>query len=114
MTLLLRKHRHSRRVASDCSDLLEEATSLSPGIPPLVSGEPPEPGSSAQYSGNPYLIARCLAKSHASAMELHRMVRQSQFITFVSSTKRIPKQTLHGNQFRFVLLKAKDFFGNTK
>jgi len=47
-------------------------------------------------------------------MELHRMVTQPQFVMFVSSTKRIPKQTLHGTQFRFVLLKSKDFFGDTK
>jgi predicted transcriptional regulator of viral defense system len=81
---------------------------------------PPELGSSAEYAGNPYLVAHYLAGdapyflSHASAMELHRMVTQPQFVIFVSSTKRIPKQTLHGTQFRFVLLKSKDFFGNTK
>jgi predicted transcriptional regulator of viral defense system len=81
---------------------------------------PPELGSSADYAGNPYLIARYLANgapyflSHASAMELHRMVTQPQFVTFISSTKRIPKQTLRGSQFRFVLLKAKDFFADTK
>jgi predicted transcriptional regulator of viral defense system len=81
---------------------------------------PPELGSSVEYSGNPYLVARYLANdtpyflSHASAMELHRMVTQPQFVTFVSSIKRIPNQTLHGNQFRFVLLRPKDFFGNTK
>jgi predicted transcriptional regulator of viral defense system len=81
---------------------------------------PPELGSSAEYAGNPYLIARYLAGdapyylSHASAMELHRMVTQPQFVIFVSSTKRLPKQTLHGTQFRFVLVKTKDFFGNTK
>jgi hypothetical protein len=52
--------------------------------------------------GNPYLIARFLANgapyflSHASAMELHRMVTQPQLVTFASSTKRIPNQTLHG------------------
>src|SRR5260370_35450297 len=81
---------------------------------------PPELGSSSEYAGNPYLVALYLAAdapfflSHASAMELHRMVTQPQFVIFVSSTKRIPKQTLHGSQFRFVLLKSKDFFGNTK
>jgi predicted transcriptional regulator of viral defense system len=32
----------------------------------------------------------------------------------VSSTSRIPKQTLHGTQFRFLLLKTEHFFGNTK
>jgi predicted transcriptional regulator of viral defense system len=81
---------------------------------------PPEFGSSAEYAGNPYLVARYLADdapyflSHASAMELHRMVTQPQFVTFISSTKRIPKQTLHGTQFRFVLIKPRDFFGTTK
>jgi predicted transcriptional regulator of viral defense system len=81
---------------------------------------PPELGSSAEYAGNPYLIARYLVGdapyylSHTSAMELHRMVTQPQFVIFVSSTKRLPKQTLHGTQFRFVFMKTKDFFGNTK
>ncbi len=81
---------------------------------------PPELGSSGEYSGNPYLIARYLTDhapyflSHATAMEVHRMVTQPQFVIFVSSTKRIPKQMLHGTQFRFVLVKQKDFFGTTK
>ena len=81
---------------------------------------PPELGTSVQYSGNPYLVARYLAGaapyfiSHGSAMELHRMVTQPQFVVFVSSPKRIPKQTVHGTQFRFVLLKPKHFFGTTK
>jgi predicted transcriptional regulator of viral defense system len=81
---------------------------------------PPELGSSVEYSGNPYLIARYLVDgapyflSYGSAMELHRMVTQPQFVIFVSSTKRIPKQTLHGTKFRFHFMKEKDFFGNTK
>ena len=81
---------------------------------------PPELGSSPEYTGNPYLVARYLAGdapyflSHASAMELHRMVTQPQFVTFISSTKPIPRQTLHGTQFRFVLLKPKDVFGTAK
>ncbi|MGC2332764.1 MAG: type IV toxin-antitoxin system AbiEi family antitoxin [Candidatus Acidiferrales bacterium] len=81
---------------------------------------PAELGSSVEYSGNPYLVARYLVGSapyylsHASAMELHRMVTQPQFIVFVSSTKRIPNQTLHGTRFRFVLLKPKNFFGTMK
>jgi len=50
---------------------------------------PPELGSSAEYTGNPYLVARYLADdapyflSHASAMELNRMVTQPQFVIFV-------------------------------
>lgn len=81
---------------------------------------PPELGSSVEYSGIPYLVARYLVDdapyflSHAIAMELHRMVTQPQFVIFVSSTKLTRKQTLHGTQFRFVLIKQKDFFGNTK
>jgi predicted transcriptional regulator of viral defense system len=81
---------------------------------------PPEVGSSTEYSGNPYLVARYLVGnapyflSHASAMELHRMVTQPQLVIFASSTKRIPNQTLHGTKFRFVLAKAKDFFGGTR
>lgn len=81
---------------------------------------PPELGSSVEYWGIPYLVARYLVDdaphflSHATAMELHRMVTQPQFVIFVSSTKLIRKQTLHGTQFRFVLIKQKDFFGNTK
>jgi predicted transcriptional regulator of viral defense system len=81
---------------------------------------PPELGSSTEYPGNPYLIARYLVDdapyflSHATAMELHRMVTQPQLVIFVSSTKRIPNQALHGTHFRFVLIKPKDFFGNTK
>jgi predicted transcriptional regulator of viral defense system len=81
---------------------------------------PPELGSSVEYSGNPYLVARYLAGSapyylsHASAMELHRMVTQPQFTVFVSSSKRIPNQTLHGTKFRFVLLNRSQFFGTAK
>jgi predicted transcriptional regulator of viral defense system len=81
---------------------------------------PPELGTSVEYSGNPYSIARHLAGSafyylsHASAMELHRMVTQPQFVVYISSTKHILNQTLNGTPFRFVLLKPKDFFGTMK
>jgi predicted transcriptional regulator of viral defense system len=81
---------------------------------------PPELGSSAEYFGNPYLVASHLAGSapyfisHSSAMELHRMVTQPQFVIFVSSTKRLPKQTLHGTEFQFVYLKGTHFFGTMK
>jgi predicted transcriptional regulator of viral defense system len=81
---------------------------------------PPELGSSIEYSGNPYVVARYLAGSvpyflsHASAMELHRMVTQPQLTVFVSSPKRILNQTIHGTQFRFVLLQPAQYFGNAK
>ena len=78
---------------------------------------PSEMGSGREYAGNPYLIARRLASeapyfiSHASAMEIHRMVTQPQLAIFVSSTKRIPNQTLQNTEFRFVLLQADHYFG---
>jgi predicted transcriptional regulator of viral defense system len=81
---------------------------------------PPELGSTASYSGNPYLVARHLAGdapafiSHASAMEIHRMVTQPQFVVFTSSPKRIPNRTVNGTEFRFVLIKPRHFFGTTK
>ncbi len=81
---------------------------------------PPELGSSTEYFGNPYQLARYLAAnapyflSHGTAMEIHRMVTQPQFVVFVSSTKRILRQTLHGTQFRFLLIKMRNFFGHTK
>jgi predicted transcriptional regulator of viral defense system len=81
---------------------------------------PPEMGSATEYSGNPYLVAQRLAAeapsfiSHASAMEIHRMVTQPQLAIFTSSPKRIPTRTLQGTVFRFVLIKPNHFFGTTK
>lgn len=81
---------------------------------------PPELGTSVEYSGNPYLVVRHLARSapyflsHGSAMELHRMVTQPQLAVFASSTQRIPMQTLRGTQFRFVLVKPDQVFGTMK
>ena len=81
---------------------------------------PAELGSTTEYPGNPYLVARQLAGdapyfiSHASAMELHRMVTQPPLVVFASSTKRIPTRTLQGTEFRFVLVKRAHFFGTTK
>jgi predicted transcriptional regulator of viral defense system len=72
---------------------------------------PPELGSATEYAGNPYLVARRLVGdaphfiSHASAMEIHRMVTQPQFVVFASSTRRVPNRTLNGTEFRFVLIK---------
>lgn len=81
---------------------------------------PPELGSTTEYAGNPYLVAQKLVGdaphfiSHASAMEIHRMVTQPQFAVFTSSTKRVPKRMLHGTEYRFVLIKSNHFFGTTK
>jgi predicted transcriptional regulator of viral defense system len=81
---------------------------------------PPELGSATEYAGNPYLIAQRLAGetpcfiSHASAMEIHRMVTQPQFVVFASSTKRIHRVTVQRSEFHFVLIKLNHFFGTTK
>ena len=81
---------------------------------------PPELGSTTQYGGNPYLIAQSLAGnaqcflSYGTAMEIHRMVTQPQFVVFASATKRLRNQVVHGTQFRFVLIKHDHFFGTTR
>jgi len=89
-------------------------TRLKPGLFVLV---PPELGSATEFAGNPYLTARAIAGgseyyiSHASAMELHRMVTQPQFTVFTSTPKRLRARTIHGTEFRFVFVQAEHLFG---
>ena len=89
---------------------------LQPGLFVLV---PPELGRATEFAGNPYIVARELTAgadyyiSHASAMELHRMVTQPQFVIFTSTTKRIRNRTIHGTEFRFVLIGRDDLLGVT-
>jgi predicted transcriptional regulator of viral defense system len=89
---------------------------LEPGLFVLV---PPELGSATEFSGNPYITARELTGgadyyiSHASAMELHRMVTQPQFVVFISTTKRLRNKTIHGTEFRFIHQKPGSLFGTT-
>jgi predicted transcriptional regulator of viral defense system len=89
---------------------------LEPGLFVLV---PPELGRATEFGGNPYIVARHLAAgaeyfiSHSSAMELHRMVTQPQFVIFTSTTKRLRNRTIHGTEFRFVLVRRDDAFGVT-
>lgn len=89
---------------------------LQPGLFVLV---PPELGRETEFAGNPYIIARHLAAgaeyfiSHASAMELHRMLTQPQFVIFTSTTKRLRRRTIHGTEFRFVLVRHEDVSGVT-
>jgi len=90
------------------------ATRLKPGLFVLV---PSELGSVTEFAGNPYVIARELVAgapyyiSHASAMELHGMLTQPQFVVFASATKHLRSRTIHGTEFRFVLLRPEQFFG---
>ena len=91
-------------------------TRLKGGLYSLV---PAELGSIREYTGDPYLLARSLAGgsayfvSHASAMEIHRMVTQPQLAMFVSSTKRIRQRKVAGTEFRFVFLQPEHIFGTT-
>jgi predicted transcriptional regulator of viral defense system len=90
---------------------------LKPGMFAIV---PPELGSAPEYAGNPYLTARRLAGStpcfisHASAMEIHRMVTQPQFAVFASSARRLRSRSLHGTEFHFVFVKPEHYFGTVK
>jgi predicted transcriptional regulator of viral defense system len=106
--------------ASLASSLLHKAVArglvsrLKPGLFVIV---PPELGSSTEYAGDPYLTAMRLAGdapcfiSHASAMEIHRMVTQPQLVVFASCSKRIRSRKLHGTEFRFVFIKGEHYFG---
>jgi predicted transcriptional regulator of viral defense system len=41
------------------------------------------------------------------------MVTQPQFVIFTSTTKRLRNRTIHGTEFRFVLVRREDAFGVT-
>jgi predicted transcriptional regulator of viral defense system len=92
-------------------------TRLRAGLYTLV---PFELGRATEYVGDPYVIAREMCEglpyflSHASAMELHRMVTQPQFTIYVSSTLRTPPRSIHGHEYRFVAVKPTEFFGLTQ
>jgi predicted transcriptional regulator of viral defense system len=92
-------------------------TRLRSGLYTLV---PFELGRATEYVGDPYVIAREMCEgrpyflSHASAMELHRMVTQPQFTIYTSSTMRTAPRSVHGHEYRFVAVKPEDFFGLTQ
>jgi predicted transcriptional regulator of viral defense system len=91
-------------------------TRLQPGLYTLV---PFELGNTGEYVGDPYLIAKSLVHgddyflSHRSAMELHRMVTQPQLTIMVSCVKSMRPRTIHGYEYRFLLVRPKFFFGLT-
>jgi predicted transcriptional regulator of viral defense system len=90
---------------------------LKPGLFVIV---PQELGTTSEYTGNPYLTAKRLAGStpcfisHASAMEIHRMVTQPQLAVFASSVKRLQSRSLRGTEFHFVLVTPERYFGTAK
>ena len=84
---------------------------------PLHS-RPFELGNTGEYVGDPYLIAKSLVHgddflSHRSAMELHRMVTQPQLTVMVSCGKSMRRRTIHGYEYRFLVVRPKFFFGLT-
>jgi predicted transcriptional regulator of viral defense system len=89
-------------------------TRLRPGLYTLV---PFELGRTTEYVGDPYLIAKELCHghryflSHASAMELQRMVTQPQLTIYVSTSLPKRPQHIHGHEYRFVALRPEQFFG---
>jgi predicted transcriptional regulator of viral defense system len=109
--------------AHQASSLLHKAvhrgllSRLKPGVFVIV---PAELGSASEYAGDPYITATRLAGnaacfiSHASAMEIHRMVTQPQLVVFASSTKRLRSRTVHGTEFRFVYVQPEHNFGTVK
>ena len=90
------------------------ATRLKAGLFILV---PFELGREREYVGNPYLVARELAAgrpyylSHASAMDVHGMVTQPQFVVYVTTTRAVRCRTILGTEFRFVRCKPGHLFG---
>jgi predicted transcriptional regulator of viral defense system len=93
------------------------ASRLKPGRFILV---PFELGREREYLGNPYLVARALAGdhqyflSHASAMDMHRMVTQPQLVVYTSSPFPLRGRTILGTEFRFVRCKREHLFGLTE
>ncbi|MGB2625922.1 MAG: type IV toxin-antitoxin system AbiEi family antitoxin domain-containing protein [Candidatus Acidiferrum sp.] len=91
-------------------------TRLQPGLYTLV---PFELGNTREYVGDPYLIAKSLVHgddyflSHRSAMELHRMVTQPQLTIMVSCAKSMRLRSIHGYEYRFLVVRPKFFFGLT-
>lgn len=92
------------------------ATRLRPGMFQLV---PAELGRESEYLGNPYVVARELLRgkpyylSHASAMDIHDMVTQPQFVISVTSPRPMRSRSILGTEFRFVRCKPEHFFGTT-
>lgn len=92
------------------------ATRLKPGLFILV---PAELGHERDYLGNPYLVAKEIVGnddyyiSHSSAMDIHQMVTQPQFVVYTTTTRTIRKRIVLGTEFRFVYCKTNHIFGTT-
>ncbi len=79
---------------------------------------PSELGHESVYLGDPYVVARELVGrpdyyiSHASAMDIHRMVTQPQFAVFTTTIRSIRPRLVLGTEFRFVRCKPEHLFGS--
>lgn len=99
-------------------------TRLKSGLYAIV---PFELGQIKDYLPNPYLVARAIAQqqlkdngsgyyiSHASAMDIHQMVTQPQFVIYVTTRRQVKfNASVRGTDYRFVTAKDKHFFGFKK
>lgn len=106
--------------AGSTRSLLHKATHrgliarLKSGLFTLV---PQELGSETEYSGDPYLAARALVGkrpyylSHATAMEIHRMVTQPWLGIFISTSKRMVDRVMHSTEYKFIFIQPEQIFG---
>ncbi|MEA2014044.1 MAG: transcriptional regulator [Thermodesulfobacteriota bacterium] len=89
-------------------------TRLKPGLFILV---PFELGKENEYMGNPLILARELTEgkdyylSHGTAMEIHGMVTQPQFVVHVMTMKKRRSINILGTEFQFINCKKEHFFG---
>ena len=92
------------------------ATRLKPGLFILV---PAELVHERDYLGDPYVVAAEIVGgmdyfiSHASAMDIHRMVTQPQLVIYATTTQAIRPRFVLGTEFRFVRCKPEHLFGST-
>ncbi|MEI6531011.1 MAG: type IV toxin-antitoxin system AbiEi family antitoxin [bacterium] len=90
------------------------ATRLKPGLFILV---PYELGLEKEYMGSPLIVARELVNgknyylSHGTAMEIHGMVTQPQFVFYVTTPEKRRPVRIMGTDFRFITCKKEHFFG---
>jgi len=87
----------------------------------LFSLVPFDLGWASEFVDNPYIIASVIAGdepyyiSHASAMEIHRMVTQPVLTVYVSAIQRIRHTVpIGGYNMKFIQVAEKQFFGKTK
>jgi predicted transcriptional regulator of viral defense system len=92
------------------------ATRVKPGLFTLV---PYELGEQPAYLGDPYTLVESLVQgapwyiSHASALSLHAMTTQPEFVVRVTTPKAMRPLLTHGQRFTFIRCKFEDVWGTT-